>query len=588
MSEPSLPELESQRAGLFARLAAVGDFRRGSVSENYRRCGKANCACAQPGHRGHGPRFLWTRTVAGRGTKGRQLARAEVSKVRAEVDRYQEFAALAEQIVEVSEAICEARPAQPEAGRQGPAAGVLADELRAQLQAEFAAEVERLAAMAARQLGAGGAGLAAAELGIRAGMAAVGASLLEGMLAADAGHRGPRVECGAGHQAGFVSYRAKDVDSVLGPVTVTRAWYHCPGCGHGLAPRDGELGIAGDTMTPGLARMTARASANEPFAKAGVMLAELAGVPVTARRAERHAEAGGTAAAAVIQERAAAIRDRTVIPLPPAGLPDKMYIAIDGTGVPMMTAETAGRPGKGEDGKARTREVKLACVFTQAKTDEDGYPVRDPDSSSYLATFAPAAGFGVLMAAEARRRGAGHVRQLTILGDGAVWIWHLASEHFPEATQIVDLYHAREHLNDLGRQLAFMLGADSASWLAERSAELDAGDIGALAAAARVFPLAGVKAKERDTALGYFEGNAPRMRYKHFRSCGLFAGSGVVEAGCKSVIGQRLKQSGMHWSQPGATGILTMRCQQASGRRDEIWQQPDNQTQRADLANRAS
>jgi hypothetical protein len=588
MSEPSLPELESRRAGLYARLAAVGDFRRGSVSENYRRCGKANCACARPGHRGHGPRFLWTRTVAGRGTKGRQLAAGEVVKVRAEIARYQEFAALTEQIVAVSEAICEARPVQSDAGRRGAAAEGLGEELRAELQAEFAAEVERLAVMAARELGAGGAGLAAAELGIRAGMAAVGASLLEGLLAADAGHRGPRVECGAGHQAGFVSYRAKDVDSVLGPVTVTRAWYHCAGCGHGLAPRDAELGITGDTMTPGLARMTARASANEPFAKASVMLAELAGIPVTARRAERHAEADGTAAAAVIAERAAAIRDRKIIPLPPAALPDKMYIAIDGTGVPMMTAETAGRPGKSEDGKARTREVKLACVFTQTKTDQDGYPVRDPGSSSYLATFAPAAGFGVLMAAEARRRGAACVRQLTILGDGAVWIWNLATGHFPEATQIVDLYHAREHLNDLARQLAFMLGDTSASWLAQRSAELDAGDIEALAAAARVFPLAGIKAKERDTALGYFENNAPRMRCNHFRSCGLFAGSGVVEAGCKSVIGQRLKQSGMHWSQPGATGILTLRCQQASGRWDEIWHQPHNQAHHADLASRAS
>jgi hypothetical protein len=78
------------------------------------------------------------------------------------------------------------------------------------------------------------------------------------------------------------------------------------------------------------------------------------------------------------------------------------------------------------------------------------------------------------------------------------------------------------------------------------------------------------------------------MRYEHFRSCGLFAGSGVVEAGCKSVIGQRLKQSGMHWSQPGATGILTLRCQQASGRRDEIWHQPHNQAHHADLASRAS
>src|SRR5207237_5999237 len=175
--------------------------------------------------------------------------------------------------------------------------------------------------------------------------------------------------------------------------------------------------------------------------------------------------------------------------------------ANDGTGVAMVAAETEGRDGKGEDGKAHTREVKMAVAFTQATVDEEGRPVRDPASSSYLATFAPAAGFGVLMAAEARRRGAGHVRQLTVLGDGAHWIWNLASQYFPEATQIVDLYHAREHLHDLGKLLAFMLGDHHASWLAERSAELDDGDIPALLSAAREFPLTGMKGEALDTAL---------------------------------------------------------------------------------------
>jgi hypothetical protein len=193
-----------------------------------------------------------------------------------------------------------------------------------------------------------------------------------------------------------------------------------------------------------------------------------------------------------------------------------------------------------------------------------------------LATFAPAAGFGTVMAAGARRRGAGHVRQLTIPGDGAHWIWNLASQHFPGATQIVGLYHAREHLHDPAKLLAFMLGDHHDGWLAERSDELDDGDIPALLSAARAFPLTGIKAGEPDTAPGYFETSAPPMRCKHFRSRGLLAGSGAVEAGCKAVIGQRLKLSGMHWSQPGATGILTPRCQQASGRREEIWQQPPN------------
>ena len=110
MAEPSLAELEAERDRLYARLAAVGDFRRGSVSENWRRCGKPNCACARPGHRGHGPRFLWTRNARGRGTVGRQLAAGEVDKVRAEVARHAEFTALCEQIAEVNEKICEARP----------------------------------------------------------------------------------------------------------------------------------------------------------------------------------------------------------------------------------------------------------------------------------------------------------------------------------------------------------------------------------------------------------------------------------------------------------------------------------------------
>ena len=119
MTEPSLPELEAERDRLYAQLAAVGDFRRGSVSENYRRCGKPNCACAQPDHPGHGPRFLWTRSAGRRGTVGRQLAAAEVEKVRREVARHGEFAAISERIAEVSERICEARPV---AGTDAPSA----------------------------------------------------------------------------------------------------------------------------------------------------------------------------------------------------------------------------------------------------------------------------------------------------------------------------------------------------------------------------------------------------------------------------------------------------------------------------------
>ena len=140
----------------------------------------------------------------------------------------------------------------------------------------------------------------------------------------------------------------------------------------------------------------------------------------------------------------------------------------------MTPAETAGRPGKADDGRAHTREVKLACLFTQAKYDEKGRPVADPTSASYLASFRPAEAFGALAAAEARRRGAEVIRQLVVIGDGAKWIWTLAGDRFPQATQIVDLYHAREHLHDLAAHLAFIV-PDPAAWLAGRLADLDAG-----------------------------------------------------------------------------------------------------------------
>jgi hypothetical protein len=413
---------------------------------------------------------------------------------------------------------------------------------------------------------------------IRAGTLRLGCGMLGQLLAADPGYRGPRVDCGNGHRAEFVSYRDKVADTVLGPVALTRAWYHCAQCGHGLAPRDAELGTAGASMSPGLAAMNDRAAAAVPFAEAAGLLESLAGIRLTAKRVERAAEASGAALAAAARERARLITTRKLVPLPPSPLPDKLYAVIDGTGVPVTSKETAGRDGKGQDGRARTREVKLAVFFTQDRLGKDGCPVRDRDSGSVIATFEPAARFADIVRAEGIRRGADHVRQFTIIGDGAPWIWNIASSKFPEATQIVDLFHAREHLHDLARLLEFMLLDRKDEWLAARLEDLDYGYIDGIVAAARTYPLTGAKKGELDTALGYFQANAPRMRYHWFRQCGLFVGSGIVEASCKTVIGQRLKQSGMHWTVKGADAIIALRCQQASRPQDQIWPHTHNQT----------
>ena len=165
-------------------------------------------------------------------------------------------------------------------------------------------------------------------------------------------------------------------------------------------------------MSPGLAAM---AGAAVPFGRARRLLEGLAGIRLTVERVERAAEAAGRA-------RARLIASRKIAPLPPDPLPDKLYAVIDGTGVPVTARETAGREGKGEDGRARTREAKLAVFFTQSALDKKGYPVRDRGSESYVATFEPAREFAGLVKAEGSRRGADQVRQMTVIGDGAAWI----------------------------------------------------------------------------------------------------------------------------------------------------------------------
>ena len=146
---------------------------------------------------------------------------------------------------------------------------------------------------------------------LRAGLLKLGGSMLGQLLSADPGQRGPRVPCGQGHEAEFIDYRDKTFDTVLGPVTLRRAWYGCAECKHGFAPRDTELGVAGTSLSPGLAAMNDIAAATGPFAKAAGLLEDLAGVSLTVKRVERAAEASGAAQAAAVRERSALIAGRT-------------------------------------------------------------------------------------------------------------------------------------------------------------------------------------------------------------------------------------------------------------------------------------
>jgi hypothetical protein len=263
------------------------------------------------------------------------------------------------------------------------------------------------------------------EKAMRAALMSAGGALLQAVLdGQDDGYCGPHALCGCGGQAAYAGSRDKTIMTVTGPVTLDRAWYHCTPCQHGFAPRDAALGLlSGGVLSPGLAEMTALAGAEVSFARAADLLEGLAGITLSPRTIERHAEAAGKAARAAAGTEAAAITARVIVPLPPPGpVPDMLYAEVDGTGVPVRASETAGRAGKGEDGKAGTREVKLARLFTVSRLDAGGRPVMDPGSSSYVFTFDGKDALADLVKAEYLRRGGEHHRQVVALGDGAAWI----------------------------------------------------------------------------------------------------------------------------------------------------------------------
>lgn len=358
---------------------------------------------------------------------------------------------------------------------------------------------------------------------------------------------------------------------MLGEVVFERSYSHCRRCRKGFAPRDRELDVEATQYSPGVRRMTALVGSETSFERGRTLLEELAGVRLTVKAVEREAEAIGADIAAREQtEIARAIQ----LDLPEICGPEIpiLYVEMDGTGVPAVAAETAGRAGK-DGGAARTREVKLGCVFTQTRRDEQGRPVRDEGSTSYTGAIEDAAAFGRRIFAEAWRRGWPRARRKVILGDGAAWIWNLAHEYFPGAIEIVDLYHARERLWELAAKLFPNQDKRRRGWASRLERLLDRGRIEPLVARLR-----GVATDSAELAhlleleADYFERNAARMRYGEFRRQGLFVGSGVIEAGCRTVIASRLKRSGMFWSLRGANAITALRCTRLSNRFDDYWE----------------
>jgi hypothetical protein len=213
-------------------------------------------------------------------------------------------------------------------------------------------------------------------------------------------------------------------------------------------------------------------------------------------------------------------------------------------------------------------------VFTQTRWDEKGFAIRDPDSTTYTGAIEAAAEFGKRIYLEACKRGWSRAKKKVVIGDGAEWIWNLVGEHFPGAVEIVDLYHARQHLWTVARQLYPQEEQQQKAWMkVHQKRLLDKGKIEKLVDVLRSLTTSNPFLAEKiRTEADYFERNAERMRYPRFRRQHLFVGSGVIEAGCKTVVGSRLKQSGMFWTVRGANAILALRCSHLNGRFEDYWE----------------
>ena len=413
--------------------------------------------------------------------------------------------------------------------------------------------------------------LEAVEMDLRTTLHQAGAAVLERVLQCPApGDDQHGLPCPCGSTARYLELREKTLMTVLGKARLRRPYYLCSHCGNGQFPADRELDVDGTTKSPGVRRMLATVGQEMPFDRGSRHIELLADLEITAKEVERTAEAIGEDIAGREQEQIqrAMQLDLPVIIGEPIAI---QYALMDGTGVPVVKTETVGRASKTEGQPALTREAKLGCVFTQTNWDPQGYPIRDSDSTTYVAAIETAAEFGKRIYLEASRRGWSRAQKKVVIGDGAEWIWNIADEHFPGAIQIVDLYHAREHLWDLARKLYPSQDAQQKRWVMRQQDKLDNGQIEKLVRSLRIIDAAPELRETVQTEATYFEKNAQRMRYPEFRRQHLFVGSGVVEAGCRTVIGSRLKRSGMFWTVRGANAILALRCCLLNGRFEDYW-----------------
>jgi hypothetical protein len=393
------------------------------------------------------------------------------------------------------------------------------------------------------------------ELKVRDLLLQAGAKLLEPVVQFLADQFDASFE--PGPRMRWVDRRPLGIQGLFGSMQIQRDYYFDGQSGH--CPADAALALE-VAYTPALARLACRAAAQSSYREASRDLFEYAGIIVSERQIER-----------VVERMAPAVGPwlKTQQDKPQTAL---MYVSGDGTGVPMRKELLIGRKGKQADGSAKTREVKLGCIFLQTEVDNEGHPVRKEESTSYIGSFEQAAEFGLLLRQEAQRRGMAQATKVVFIADGAAWVWELARVNFPGAILILDFYHAAAHLHGLVEALLGKENIEGKKRLKLWKGWLLKDKAAQVISQAKAEVARALDTEQAAREIAYLENNLERMTYGTFRKAGYFIGSGVVEAGCKTVVGKRMKNSGMFWSEEGGQGVLDLRCTLLSDRLDSFCQ----------------
>ena len=357
-----------------------------------------------------------------------------------------------------------------------------------------------------------------------------------------ASYEGCSLPCACGGRAKFVAYRPRWIATLAGATQVRRAYYHCEHCHQGQSPWDRRQGLTPRQWTAGAKSLVANFCARMPYGEAMELLELSTGLRVEVYSAEQIvAEVGEQLRALAAQEQAAVLAREA--PDWSGSAPRRLYVGVDGTHAHIDAA---------------WHEVKTGVIYEGAPNAEG---LDEAVGQHYFAAQEAAESFGERAYAVAARRGVEQAAETVVIGDGAEWIWNLAAHHYPQATQVVDYWHACEHIWDLRKVLYPTESEAGDRWAHEHCRRLKAqGPVHLLRALVRLQPT-GEEAQEAvRRERGYFEKHRRRMQYPQFRARGMMIGSGPVEAGCKVVVAQRLKQAGMRWSSPGADAILAVRC----------------------------